>query len=89
MKVNPFRPVDARYGAPMGRRDGSTPISTTKRLCARRGYGTGGYDTGGAYWGLPQNIWAVWNAGEYDTRKYVRASSRDEAMRTASEENAT
>jgi hypothetical protein len=87
MKVNPFRPVNCRYGAPMGRGRGSTPLTTTKRLCARRGYGIGGYDTGGAYWGLPQNIWAVWNAGEYDTIQYFRASSRDEAIRTAIQED--
>lgn len=83
MKVNPFRAVSTRYGAPMGRRDGPTPIDPDKRMCARWGYGIGGYDTGGAYWGCPQNIWAVWNAGDPSTIKYIRADNRADALRKA------
>ena len=84
MRVKPFRPVDISHGAPMGRRDGHIALDPSfKRLCACNGYGIGGYDTGGANWGLPQNIWCVWNAGEYETRKYLRADSREQAIKTA------
>lgn len=83
MRVNPFRPVEIRYGAPMGRVGGRKAIDPTKRICARWGYGCEGYDSGGAYWGTPQNIWAVWNAGDHETIKYIRASDRADALKQA------
>lgn len=83
MKVSPFAPVNCTYGAPMGRRDGREPVNPQRRICVRFQHGGDGYDRGGAYWGLPSNVWAVWNAGEPETIKYVRAWSRDAARSQA------
>ena len=88
-RFDPFAAVSCRYGAPMGRLsdnlaaflDGSVPLS---RMAARHQGGGGGYDKGGAYWGSPCNVWAVWHAGHAeDGVIYVRAWSRDEAIREA------
>ncbi len=82
MIVKPFRPVNQRYGAPMGRRNGSTPLTTKTRLCARQS-GHGPYDTGGAYWGDAHMVYAVWNKGDETSIKYVRADSRPHAITVA------
>lgn len=81
-QFNPFPDVSGRYGAPMGRR-GSNPskLQDVKRLHARRQGGGDGYDKGGAYWGLPSDVWGVWAtiAGEV-VCTYVRAKSRLDAI---------
>lgn len=82
-QYNPFRDVGpCPYGSPMGRRgDNPRDLQHIKRLAARRQGGGEGYDKGGAYWGLPSNVWGVWGTvnGEI-LRTYVRASSRDHAI---------
>lgn len=81
-QFNPFPEVSCQYGAPMGRRgDNPSNLQDVKRLHARRQGGGDGYDKGGAYWGLPSNVWGVWawmNGEAVVT--YVRACSRKEAI---------
>lgn len=81
-QYNPFSPVRCTYGAPMGRRgDNPANLQGVKRLHACHQGGGGGYDRGGAYWGTPTDVWAVWArlAGEICVT-YVRAPSRDAAI---------
>ncbi len=81
-QFNPFPDVSSRYGSPMGRRgDNPANLQGIKRLCARHQGGGDGYDKGGAYWGLPSNVWAVW--ARFDGQvvvAYVRANSRISAI---------
>lgn len=81
-QFNPFPPVSCKYGSPMGRHeDNPANLRNLKRLHARRQGGGDGYDKGGAYWGSPANVWAVW--GRIDGEIvccYTRANSRTEAI---------
>jgi len=81
-QFNPFPPVTCQYGAPMGRHgDNPANLQGVKRLHARRQGGGGGYDRGGAYWGTPSNVWAVWaRIDGAPCVTYVRASSRADAI---------
>ena len=81
-RFNPFPKVDGYRGSPMGRRDGDVRIDPGYpiRLSAKHQGGGEGYDRGGAYWGLPSDVWAVWETGKPDTVKYVRAKSREDAF---------
>jgi len=78
---DPFRSVDCKYGAPRGRRDAKHILDVSDgSLIARHCGGTDCYDKGGAYWGAPLNIWAVWNRGKGpETVTYVRADNADQA----------
>lgn len=92
MKFDPFDNVDCKYGAPMGRPSASptdfsgVPRSALKTQHQHEGAGAdetdAGYDKGGAYWGLPDNVWAVWvGPPDFDLAvTYVRARSREEAI---------
>lgn len=86
-QFNPFPTVHSPYGAPMGRpSDAPGLLHACRRLHARRQGGGDGYDKGGAYWGTPSNVWGVW--GRTPTGVvcvYVRAWSRDSAIRNALE----
>lgn len=81
-QFNPFPNVSSHYGAPMGRRgDNPANLQGVNRLHARRQGGGGGYDKGGAYWGLPPNVWGVWAHMDGETVcTYVRANSRIDAI---------
>lgn len=74
-----FETVSSRYGAPMGRRaaghiDTDTPKSV--RLF-RVNLDSGGYDDGGAYWGLGQPLFcAIDKDGD---RQFIRTTSRQRA----------
>lgn len=83
-RFDPFARVSARYGAPMGRH-GSVGVDPDMGVvCARHQGGSDGYDKGGAYWGIPRNVWAVWIAGQGpSTVTYVRAHSRLDAIAKA------
>jgi len=52
-------PVSSRYGAPMGRHTGPDFLDVDAgRLYLRRvPLNSGGYDAGGAYWGLGSPLW--------------------------------
>lgn len=67
--------VSCKYGAPMGR--GGSLLAGTKTHLARVRLDSGGYDPGGAYWGIGQPLFVAWDdeGGEI----YLRASSREAA----------
>lgn len=89
-QFNPFPDVNCAYGSPMGRRsDNPANLQDLKRLHARRQGGGDGYDKGGAYWGNPSNVWAVW--GWLDGEAvcvYLRANSREHAIAQVRGDNA-
>lgn len=73
----PITNVGGKYGSPMGRRD--TLHNDGEPMKLRLQYVPfvdGAYDQGGAYWGMPANLYVAWNE---DGELYVRASSRDMA----------
>ena len=70
-------PVSCKYGAPMGRH-GHTGGEPDKVHLRRVRLDNGGYDSGGAYWGIGATLYEVFdNDGTYTD--YFRASSRDAA----------
>lgn len=81
--------VSGKYGAPMGRMN-RIPTERIKgvlhynvgpecKLYLRRlDFVDGCYDTGGAYWGAPANLWHAVNA-DRTVEVFVRADSREEA----------
>ena len=77
--LNPTPPVSTRYGAPMGRHPGP------EYLCASSGriqlrhipLDRGGYDPGGAYWGLGRNLY--WACDGDGNQMFFRASNRAQA----------
>ena len=81
-QFNPFPEVNGSRGAPMGRNGGNPAnLQGRKRLHARHQGGGDGYDRGGAYWGVPCNVWAVWARIDGEVVKaYVRAWSREAAI---------
>ena len=79
MRFNPFSRVSCRYGAPMGRHSDAPGNFVDVKLYAKHQGGCDGYDRGGAYWGCPSNVWAVWTRGG-ESVCYVRASSREDAI---------
>lgn len=82
-RFDPFYRVSCKYGAPMGRRsDAPGNFVDAPKLYARHQGGGDGYDKGGAYWGTPSNVWAVWLRGG-EAVCYVRASSRAAAIEKA------
>jgi len=73
--------VNSTHGAPMGRPQCMPPDVEVGRfaLCRVRING-GGYDPGGAYWGLgPSLYWANAATGGNDVNMFFRAHSREEA----------
>lgn len=65
-KINPTPDVSSRYGAPMGRKsdhlEGLIVSETDTRFTLRRvPINNGGYDSGGAYWGLGEPLfwWSI------------------------------
>ena len=83
-QFNPFPPVSSKYGAPMGRRgDNPANLQGLKRLhCRNAGCVDYDYDRGGAYWGNPSNVYAVWGWVEGKPLvTYLRAKSREHAIK--------
>lgn len=81
-QFNPFYPVNCTYGSPMGRRGHNEwKLKGHKRLHCKHQGGYNGYDRGGAYWGVPYNVYAVWGHIDGDIcYTYVRANSRQAAI---------
>ena len=81
MPHNPTPNVDSRYGAPMGRRSitQGDVLPTDPPLSLRRiRLDRGGYDQGGAYWGLGQLLfWCGSDDGYIDY--FFRAKDREAA----------
>jgi hypothetical protein len=66
----------------MGRQSNVTNIfQGLKTLYAMHQGGSDGYDKGGAYWGYPCNVWAVWGRSSDEVFiAYVRANTKQEAI---------
>ena len=78
-RLNPTPPVSCAYGAPMGRRTGPDYLETSegKIHLVRVRLNSGGYDSGGAYWGIGAPLWY---AEDLDGNcRFFRAASRDMA----------
>ena len=70
--------VSSQYGAPMGRTSHGSVVPGQKVRLIQLKIDSGGYDDGGAYWGLGQPIFMAWTEDtEYEW--YIRANSRKEA----------
>jgi hypothetical protein len=89
--ANPTPNVSSQYGAPMGRKsdhlEGLIIAETDSRFTLRRiRLDSGGYDSGGAYWGIGQPLfwWSV-TIKEGDAvdecSGFMRANSRQDAKR--------
>ncbi len=72
-------PVNCRYGAPMGRACIEPRLSEPTKVPLRRvPLNSGGYDAGGAYWGLGAPLWHALSVdGRLDT--FFRARNRSAA----------
>ena len=71
-----FEKVSSRYGSPMGRLDDvclETRVKRSVRLFRVR-IDSGGYDEGGAYWGLGEPLFCAIDGD--GNRKFIRAASR-------------
>jgi hypothetical protein len=81
--MNPTPDVSSRYGAPMGRRDDQ--IDWGKRLYLRRvPIDSGGYDPGGAYWGLGRPLYAL---GDGEGWRFYRGTCRADIHRQAGDDS--
>lgn len=69
---------DCSRGAPLGRLTVPGPVVGHAR-CAHLPLDAGGYDAGGAYWGLGQPLYGL--ADDQGVKAFTRAGSRGEAMR--------
>lgn len=71
--------VDSKYGAPMGRAEWlpcNAEPGTVRVFHVT--INSGGYDIGGAYWGLGPPIYCATDTAEY--REFIRADSRAAAI---------
>ena len=70
--------VSSQYGAPMGRSSHGAVFSGQKVRLIQLNIDGGGYDDGGAYWGLSKPLFMAWTEDtEYE--RNLRANSRKEA----------
>lgn len=74
--MNQFEQVSSRYGAPMGRREDGHLATRVKRFVRlfRVRINSGGYDDGGAYWGIGDPLFCAIDGD--GNRKFIRAPSR-------------
>ena len=79
--MNPTPRASATYGAPMGRRDHAAPDWEQEApLYLRRvPLNAGGYDRGGAYWGVGPALW--WVADADGDGCYFRCAGGREAAK--------
>jgi hypothetical protein len=78
-------PVSCKYGAPMGRRTQPGDPSGERIHLRRVRIDCGGYDSGGAYWGLGQPLFEAFTPnGDWST--YFRARDRDAAKAAVRED---
>jgi hypothetical protein len=74
MQFNPTPNVSSRYGAPMGRHSFEMRKLTGKTHLRRILIDNGGYDSGGAYWGIGAPLFYAEDEG--GTYCYFRAADR-------------
>lgn len=67
--------VSCKYGAPMGR--SGSPLGSGRIRLQRVRLDSGGYDRGGAYWGVGEPLWVAFD--DEGGEKYLRAPSREAA----------
>lgn len=77
-------PLNTTRGAPMGRSEYGVIDDETKYRLAYVPFVDNCYDTGGAYWGSPANLWALWDSepnsyNEPAVVRFVRANDRRKA----------
>lgn len=79
MRHNPAPDVSSRYGSPMGRASAATQdLDTTHPLfLVRIRLNSGGYDAGGAYWGVGLPLYCA--NDHTGAATYFRARGRDAA----------
>ena len=78
--------INSQHGAPMGRCDKVHDyhekvghLQPTGKIHMARVYlNQGGYDNGGAYWGIGGKLYMAWHA-QNDFVRYVRACDRESA----------
>ena len=78
--------VSSRYGAPMGRCSTTArdlPTGPVKLYLQRIRLDSGGYDSGGAYWGIGAPLYVA--TDHEDVTLFVRGSSRDQAKQAVRE----
>lgn len=77
--MSQFPKTNCQYGAPMGQREYGLPQNLARRSVNlfRVKLDSGGYDDGGAYWGISAPLFCATNGGGY--RRFVRASNRAHA----------
>lgn len=77
--LNPTPEVSSRYGAPLGRYTGPDYLETDagRLRLVRVHINSGGYDRGGAYWGLGAPLWYVEDPD--GNSRFLRARNRDAA----------
>ena len=88
--------LSCKYGAPFGRSDlphayeefRAIPEHPHKFHLQKVKLDSGGYDSGGAYWGLRSRGWSLyWATNEQETvQRFFDAKSRDEAKGILREE---
>lgn len=79
-RFDPTPPVNATYGAPMGRPSRFNLDTDAGPLYLRRvPINSGGYDRGGAYWGLGAPLFCAMD--QHGATRYLRARNRDAAKR--------
>jgi hypothetical protein len=79
VKIDPTPQVNTAYGAPMGRRTGPEylDLGAGRVLLRRIRLDAGGYDPGGAYWGIGQPLY--WACDGDGNELFFRTASRDQA----------
>lgn len=88
MKEPKLPEVCGKYGAPMGRRGNPANGEPVGRLRLYRvRLDSGGYDNGGAYWGIGPPLYrVVGETADEEIDRFFRASSREEAKAIVREE---
>lgn len=76
-----FSDVDCRRGAPMGRRTYGNAKDAVKVSVFKVRLDNGGYDDGGAYWGVNLPGYSLYCADSDDFRSFTRALNREEAIK--------
>lgn len=79
--INPTPDVSSRYGAPMGRYTGPNylEVNAAPWHLQRIRLDSGGYDSGGAYWGHGQPLYFVQD--QDGNSQFMRAADRSDAKR--------